>query len=630
MHEEIAGHKFRQGLSAKNRGLNLANNLLRVVLPHLVPRGRRLQATVTPRQQGGSWAASAEALEEQINAILPQIRAVDHIRLAVRAMFYSAGLLKVGINARTGIVGDVASAKAPDQAVPIDVDAERAGRQEYLDAELPYVSSVRPTRFYPDPDATSLAECRWVAHEVFGGLEAMREDPRFAEAAREGLIESNCSGPARSYRQAGGQAAGAEDPLLSWVRHFEIFERDRRRVLIYTADSSGNPARAIGELPWPEGIEGMPFVLFVYEPVEDFFWPNPVLSPTFEAMCGAALLVKQAVDSAMAAKNLHVYDPGQVTTDSVISLGNAPPDSLLAVKGFNTQSVQKFEVGGVHPDHLRMGEMLKQIADEMNGISEFHRGIPGASPRPTASEIQASLAMSGVRLDDLKGCVNDGISEVIALVGATYLAHAAVYQGQRLPTGQGASVGLGEGLTGEMIDYAFEVVPASVERVDPAIRQKRTGELLAMSMDPNLAAKLQQEGSAFLTRPLLERHLRELGETHPDEYFSEAGAPAGQDAAAKAQAEDAAMIQGGEPVPVDPADDHQAELAVHQADYEQTGSEAIAMHMVMHQQAMQAMQAGAGPPAAPAAASAPGPMRPPTATPQAAELAAPAGQAAAA
>jgi len=213
---------------------------------------------------------------------------------------------------------------------------------------------------------------------------------------------------------------------------------------------------------------------------------------------------------------------------------------------------------------------------------------------PTATEVAQVSQASGVRLDDMHAAVFEAIRTSVGHLAGLLIANKDLYADRSFPAGDPRSprfAALDDQVVGQALDYQYDMVVSATERVDRNLKQKRIENLIGQSIDPALAQKLQSEGWAFKTAPLLRRHLRELGETNPDAFFSElapppgmAGAPGTEDPAAKAQAEDQQMVQTGEPAPVLPTDDHAAEMAVHQADYQQTGSEAIGMHLAMHEQ----------------------------------------------
>lgn len=603
-----AGRNFREGYQTDGRvqPVNLVNNFSRVVLPHLLPRDRPIECLVSPKRPGPDYAQSAEEMTDRVNAVARQIRLVDQARRAIGQSFFACGILKVGFEVRTGRVVEVPSGEQPDQAVTVDVDRERVEGQEYLDADLPYVCAVSPMRLYPEDGSTNLDDGRWLVHEVYRTVEGLKADPRFAKVA-DSLRATHQIQP-RPF--ADGEDKGQDresDPLLGYLQLFEAYDRDRRRILWFGGEGCGcEDILAEGE--WPAGIESFPFVRIAYEEIEDFWWPNSPLGVVFDLATSVDEFYAHMVESAAKAKTLILYDPDFTKSDDVAGLANARDMSIVPVRGL-TQHVEVVTLGGLHGDHWRIFESAKALADELSGIGEFQRGVGPSSPKPTATEVEAVMAMSGIRLDDMKAEVNLALTRALEMVGALLIEHADMLQDVALPVGdprEGRFVDLGPGVVGEYLDYAYELGVSSTERTTAAIRQKRVQDLIGQSMDPNLAAKLQTEGKAFLTAPLLKRQLQSLGETNAEEYLVDLP-PSNQAGEQQAAAEeDAHMVQTGQPVPVSPNQDHQAHLQVHQSDYEQSGHQAIAEHMALHEQYLQQQQqqgqqsaggGGGGPPA---------------------------------
>ncbi len=99
-----AGRNFRKDMMAGDPApVNLVNNYVRVILPHILPRGQKLRCEVSPKRPGPEYAAGAQELTDRTTAVIQEIRLLAEARSATRASFYSTGVMKVGFEARTGI-----------------------------------------------------------------------------------------------------------------------------------------------------------------------------------------------------------------------------------------------------------------------------------------------------------------------------------------------------------------------------------------------------------------------------------------------------------------------------------------------------------------------------------------------
>lgn len=606
IHKEMAGRKYRDGWLPDEHGqpINLFNQFKRLLLPHLLPRDRRLAVSVVAQKDGAEYQRSAEALGGRVQAVLEQTRAVAELRRALEAELYSNGFLLIGMEVRTGIIDTVQPAEGGGQAT-IDVDRDRVGGREYLDADLPHMQHVPASRVYPDPAARSLDDAAFVCIETYRKIEAVKRDPMFARTA-DYLQPVGHAPP----RELGDERSRPEDPLLKVTRLYYCYDRDARRVQV-VSDSQGDPC-ILAELDWPKGIEGLPLVQLRYDEVEGHFWTNPVLAPCFDTVTMTDELFASIIQSVKSAKDIWAYDSNMLKADQVAPLATAPHLSLVGINGL-TQYVQRFEIGGVNAEHWRVGELVKGLAGEIIGLGDLQRATSALSPGASATEVSALVSMSGIRLGDLRGAMLDGYKSAAAMVGGLLVANKEMLADIALPLADPRErrfVSFKDDLVGEGLDYGYEMEAAPLERSDPAVTQKRVQEMIGSSTDPALLTKLQTEGTEFRTTPLLKEYLRTLGRQDVDEIISAAGETA-QAEQARAQEEDRIMLQTGAVLPVGPRDDHDAHLVVHGIDWQQSGAaedSPILQHLAMHEQYLSGQQGGVPPeagaaPGAPAAVS---------------------------
>lgn len=588
-------HFRREGdrLPDQRSPVNLFNNFIRLVLPHLLPRDRRLEVLVNAKRPGPEYERSADLQTNRVNAILQEIRFAAEARVAVRNALFAVGWIKVGFEARTNIV-TVSPETQGKPGEPVDVDRARVDGAEYCDPGLPFAMSVSPWRMVGEPGPERLDSLAWVAHQLFVPMRVVQTDPRYARVRND--IKASHRARPRSDSRGDADQQQAEALGLGYAEFWEICERDSRRVLLIPGKQTG--CRQVADVrEWPEGIEGFPYVRIAFDESEGFFYPIPPLSITLDVMSGTDALFTRMTDQTTGARTNVFYDPKGIEANVADRIANAKDNEIIPVPGL-TEHLQVVTFNPAASDVQAMYERTKATSDEMSGVGEFMRAVSPASPRASATEISAAMAAQGVRMDDMRGAVHEAIAKVAEMVGALLIVHADALADVALPVGEGDDrrfVALGPGVVGEFLDYGYETVVASVEKTDPSIRQKRNQDLIAQSMDPNLTAKLQQEGKLFRTAPLIERQLRDMGEKNPDAYFVDLPPPNTEAETAAAREEDAIMARTGEVLPVSPGEDHQAHYQQHLADYQASGGiEAIAAHAAMHEQYLQAAQGEGG------------------------------------
>jgi hypothetical protein len=622
IHKEIVGPNYRITGSDSERSpqpVSLSNNFIRLMLPRLLPKDRVLRAEVTPKRPDsadGNYSDGAKILPQRLNAILDETRAIDEVRRALRLAMYSCGILQLVLNVRTGVVEEVESEKADGGKITIDVDKERVGGHEYIDPNLPGVKHVKPDRLLVDPGASSFDDARWVAVETFPPVEALKIDPLFVEYMKAHNIDpaqlkgTHDSAP-RAMQMASQEGANPdlEDPQLSLLQLWEIHDRDSRKVILLPGKRSNvkEPILVQEQLP----IEGLPFSMLAFEEVDGHFWPNPPMSTTHDGKKAANRMLRFVIESVDRAKTVIGYDPEVVKEAEMIPLTNATDGAVVGIKGL-TKHVQEFKFGGFHPDVMEGLETVLRLNDMQDGLDEIRRGVAGSRPDVTATEIRTAESQGAIRIDDMRSELDKAVRRIVECMSAVLIQLTDLFQDVSLPIGdpkeqQFVALGGSEEVVGSYLDYTYEIKVTTQDRVDPAIRLKRTETSIAVLTNADLNMKLQAEGYQLMAAPVVEDYLRQLGHRNTDKILiGGAGAEDTEAQAARAEAEDRDMLSSGQPLPVSPDDDHETHMQVHQRDWERTkgpdgvGNESIAAHATAHEMAMTGGAGGSPGPTGPA------------------------------
>jgi hypothetical protein len=171
-------------------------------------------------------------------------------------------------------------------------------------------------------------------------------------------------------------------------------------------------------------------------------------------------------------------------------IANKPDLHVIPVDNLNKDKVVQLEFGGVTQQQIGYTEMTQNRLDRLTGLSEVMRGnIHGDT---TATEVTTAASSAGVRVSWLQQQFAEATAEVLWNVG-WYLWHDDQVE---MPLGKEGMKIAGVDSTvkwkgGRKDSYAalsIRVQAHSMQRIDEALQQKRSVELLQLVMQVGQAA----------------------------------------------------------------------------------------------------------------------------------------------
>lgn len=639
---KYAGRKFTRAADADVEIWNKHSVFVNTVIPQII--NGVPECSITPLRPGETYRLEAEHRENRVNGFARQMRLHKTLEKCFRSACWGQGIIQTGIEIKSNLYRRI---KSQDGVwTDVDVDFNRARKNEYCDAGYPYAAWVDPMRFYLDFSADDLEEGTWCALEYFLTREEAMADPRYAHIVNE--VEFSYSNPPRTGEDidtAKNRQSKAYKQRREYLRMFDIYVKTRwvdgadvPGAILTICDSAGGYRKLIQEIPLDYGIEGFPFIMFKPLPVEGYSYSIPLLCQMSDSAHALNVFANSVVDAAAQQKNIvsisaDTADPERKAEE----IRRARNNSTVVIQGEAKNTI----VGQIPPASVEATQMLDRLTDQISGQADFQRGAPMGG-RTTATEVQTIATYVGVRLADLVNRYGELCGETFRRIDAIADRYIDSLHGTSLSVDEYryVTIDADQPLTGEVTDYLYDVQSGTTEKIDPVVRQKRTETLI--SRVPEFNQSLFGEGMQMRLSPLLDDYMRQsLGIRNvrrilqpmpqqppppmqgqmPPEMAGSPGAGNGADGSATPPlppapppyepqddartalveskvSEEMNRMAGGQYVPVLPTDLHEAEMQTHLAilqDMAVNGEvneqseivDLVLQHIRNHQEAMQ-------------------------------------------
>lgn len=411
----------------------------------------------------------AEAMEVALQHWMKEINVRQIIREVVEDAVQGWGIWKIGLEFR----GDY------------DVGGlDAVGGDFELRPMWPFLKRVSPARFLIDAQATSIREARLIGEEFERDKSDLMMDDRYPDKE---AIQALSADP---DQERNGEKPSADRDR---VRLYELYLPEHGR-LVTLAENGSSGVTILRNEPWYGPDEG-PFVLLGLYRVADHPYPLSPIMATFEQFEELNDHATAAASAAASQKKFGLYDVGN--TDLGTTVKNAQPGHIYGVPNLSQYSFKEVELGGASPQQLEYVALMRDRLDRNMGFTDAQRGLAAGK---TATEATITQANSDIRVDDARVKVADALKLVFRGIGWYFFNESSIvfnFVADDPVTGQprqglfmgGAWEGGQHPFTGEFIppiaagdyaDYAFEIDPMSMARMDDALIAKRATELLGL------------------------------------------------------------------------------------------------------------------------------------------------------
>ena len=361
----------------------------------------------------------------------------------------------------------------------------------------PRVYRISPEHFIIDPAADSFEEARFMGHSYTIDLDDLKKKSKEEEYYDKEAIEELTVSDTDDYRFKYGvrrDIPDREQVVVTeiWVPEHELdgHPKDgKHNGSIYViAEGSEGDVKMISE-PRPYfGPPTGPYTMFGAYCVPSDQFPLGPLTASDQLVQELNKHLKSMSISASAYRRLVAVD--STATKFAQDIANKPDLHVIPVDNLNKDKVVQMELGGVTQQQIGYTEMTQNRLDRLTGLSEVMRGnIHGDT---TATEVTTAASSAGVRVSWLQQQFAEAVAEVLWNVG-WYLWHDDQVtmplgkEGMKI-AGVDSTVKWKGGRKDSYAALSIRVQAHSMQRVDEALQQKRSVELLQLVMQVGQAA----------------------------------------------------------------------------------------------------------------------------------------------
>tara|TARA_R100000152_G_scaffold17787_1_gene9442 strand:+ start:585 stop:2330 length:1746 start_codon:yes stop_codon:yes gene_type:complete len=355
----------------------------------------------------------------------------------------------------------------------------------------PRVYRISPEHFIMDPAADSFEESRFLGHSYTMDLEDLKDLAKEDDNYYKDVIEEIASGSSsEDYRFKFGERreiTDRDEVLITelWIPELKTddYPKDgKHNGTIYTLAEGAEGVMEVIADPKPYfGPPSGPYIMHGAYTVPGDQHPLGPLTAADGLIRELNHHLKSMGNSAAAYRRLVGVDARAAKLAQDIA--NKPDLFVVPIENLDKDRVVQMEFGGVTQQQITYASMTQDRLDRLTGLSEVMRGnIHGDT---TATEVTTAATSAGIRVAWLQQQFAESVSQTLWTVG-WYLWHDNQIA---MPLGkEGVRIAGGTALKwkgGRKDDYAamsIKVQAHSMQRVDEALQQKRSVELLQLVM----------------------------------------------------------------------------------------------------------------------------------------------------
>jgi hypothetical protein len=476
------------------------------------------------------YAQNAHLVQANTNAALNAVGISREVkRMLLDCLVFGHAWLKIGWFTRFGQLPRGAGTTVDEKISTLDMDMD-------MIIDMPYAYRLAPKLVHVDPEADRYEDIRWIAQEYYQPYDDIQKDPflRYTKDASALSYGEENEIPSLFDKQ------GTEAKKRQWARIYEIWDRESEKVLVL-CDGCDKFSRVVTSFPY-SNIRGFPFkYLTLTEAVDKFYPPSPIL---------AWLPMVNELGFIRATRMEHM----QKMINKIINEENNIDEEELKkaqdpeCEYFEVRDIEKIkDFRGLQPDpNLYASE--ERIESTIRDISGFSELISGSVPysKLTATTSQIAAQHSTIRFQHATQIVSEFIREVAQDLFFIVKDYQEYPVSVRISDDPNAAL---QDITREQLDgeFDFRVLIEDMSHISKAERVKGAyDELIALS-------PFKEVRRETLIRKFLEAN----GHININEFmYPPMGPPVDP------MYENSLMARGV-PVQVNPREDHELHLRVH-------------------------------------------------------------------
>lgn len=452
--------------SGKPRPENMIFNFVATMLPKLVFDN---PAVTVSAKRAVTHKPIARYMEMGINGWIKEVDLKSELEMLAMDTLFAFGVAKIGLEPR----GDYAGSNYGVE-----------GRFN-MEALSPFFRRVPAANVIIDSQCDTYHSARLLGHQFQRDLTDLQGDERYDQAVVEKLTadDQQAVGKTPGEQAIRDPQAAANKGLRGRVTLYELYFPETRQIGTLTLNSTGG-GQWIRPLSPYKGPKQGPYVFFGVYLVPDQVYPLSPIAAMAEQDQELNAHAAAAAKEAGTAKNLVLVSADQ--PEIADQIANAPMNSVVKIKGLNSQNVLPVALGGTTQQRLEYLNLLLQRTDRNSGQSEAARG---RAQGVTATEASIADDAEDVRSEFIHRKYRDGVKDALGRVGFYFFHDPAVVAPVNFtdPTTGMESEGvfLGGVQPGQedtdWSQFFLDIEPMSMRRVDPQQQQATAGMVLQIS-----------------------------------------------------------------------------------------------------------------------------------------------------
>lgn len=436
--------------------VNLAFSTINVIAPSIAVNYPKIAVNAVNPQN----AANAVIAEAVVNYWWRHRNFKEHFRRAVKDfLIVGHGWLKVGYRyveeERVGDDEDISDPNVEDNVVSTTTIVLR---------DEPFVERVSPFDIFVDPDATNMADVKWICHRVRRTVNDVKTDKRYAPSVRQdvGAITYAKYTDDPSSRKIHDKDEGYTDV-------YEFYDLKNNTVCVFCDSGDGF---LIKPKPLPYSF-GHPFVMLRNYDVPDSFYPIGELEAIEPLQRELNETRSQMMNHRKRFARKYLYRETNFDSNGRAALESDDDNVMVPVQGDVPLGdvVAPFPALINPPEFYNQSDLIRTDIELVSGVTEFMRG--GVSEiRRTATEAALIQDAQNARTADKLAVIEQSVAEL----GRRILMLAQQYMGgeqvARITARDGEPMWVTFDRDYLEGDFDFEVAAGSTQPTNEAYRRQ--------------------------------------------------------------------------------------------------------------------------------------------------------------
>lgn len=337
--------------------------------------------------------------------------------------------------------------------------------------DRPFAERVSPFDIYVDPEATSMADLKWIAQRIVRPLEEVESDDRYSPSARN-KIKPDSHINESWYDKSNERQYGDETKRVT-VWEFYDLTCGEMSVFAETGDSF---LVAPTKLPY---AYGHPFTMIRNYDIPDFFYPMGDLEAIEPIQEELNKLRSMTMNHRKRYARKYLYKESAFDSVGRMALADDADNTMVPVTEDIplNEAVAPMPQSPLPPEFYQFSEQAEADIDKVTGVNEYQRGsLPEI--RRTATEASIIQDAANSRAADKLSVIEEAVAEVGAHLVALCQAFLSGDHVARIVGDNGHPLWVPYSRDEIAGEFDFEVEAGSTQPRNDTLRNKQALDML--------------------------------------------------------------------------------------------------------------------------------------------------------